>query len=75
MVNGFVYINNPQPIPMSTGISLKFTGYEVVKFLTKVRVQEFRRYRRGKKWVRKRVIPKSKIHNQGHAPQVSEVES
>ena len=35
MVNGFVYINNPQPIPMSTGISLKFTGYEVVKFLTK----------------------------------------
>ena len=64
MVNGFVYINNPQPIMMSTGISLKFSGYEVVKFLTKNRVNEFRRYKRGKKWVKKRVIPLSKIHKQ-----------
>lgn len=39
MVNGHVLINNANFIPMATGISLKFTGYEVVKFLTKQVVQ------------------------------------
>lgn len=33
-VNGQIYINVFSNLPMANGISLKFTGYECVKWLT-----------------------------------------
>lgn len=33
-VNGYIYVNIHTPFPQATGISMKFTGYECVKWLT-----------------------------------------
>ena len=33
-VNGYIYINLHANVPSATGVSLKFTGYECVKWLT-----------------------------------------
>ena len=32
-VNGFIYVNIHTPMPQATGISMKFTGYECVKWV------------------------------------------
>lgn len=45
-VNGYIYINAFQGFPNATGISMKFTGYECVKWL---KAQQLHRPRKTKR--------------------------